>query len=238
MFAHLDFRKLEEYLRDIPESLFHLDQESAENFSKHDMKEESAKKYNLSFDVAAHLIIGKTEGLLERISADLDLVPDHIHSWCNKAMYHVLKEEREESIEALEKVMELQKQPLPYAWSKMSYSYWMAERDRSDHAREKAYDMFQRVIDESKNIEEEGWKELYFDTVVNFLKVSVRHLKDKQNDQEWETKMVKKIVDLLIQMLESSDPNREETVWLWLSEIYSSRYNMRLRIPSILSCCV
>ena len=219
----------------MPESLFNIKMEVAEELSKHDSKEKSGEdavnRNTFSFEIAAHLIIGEMDGILERVSADLHLVPDHIHVWCNKAMYHVLKGEKEEAIEALKKVMDLQEQPLPYAWSKMAHAYWIAERDRSDNAREKAYAVFEEVLTQAKAMGE-GWLELYDTTSFTFLKVMVRHLKVKQRDEDdsyWGRKKVARIVDMLINIHDSSEPNREQMIWLWLSEIHSFSHKPPLR---------
>ena len=211
----------------MPESLFDIKMEVWKTFPKRDLKEKSGEdavnRNTFSFEIAAHLILGETEGLLAGISADLDLVPDNIHAWCNKAMYHALKGEREESVKALAKAMELQKQPLPYSWSKMSYSYWMAEQDRSDDAREKAYVVFEEVLAQAKALGED-WLKLYSTTSFKFLQVMVRHLKDKQRDEDdrdWRRKKMARIFDMLINIHDSSEPNREQKIWLWLSEIHS-----------------
>lgn len=190
-------------------------------------------KRNVNLDAATCLLMNDTAKAKELIDRAIEIVPDDVHTWCNKGKYALLmgdqdRENHREAKNAAFQVIDLltSKTNLPRIKAKIEYAYFIAEANRGVKDREESIRIFQECMMDLEPYTERTMVSLkaycsyhYAKTLVRTLKSDDRYNKSSESIRDMLHYAFDQIA-LLDEWAKATDSEEYTAdMWLWLAEV-------------------
>ena len=172
------------------------------------------------------LLVDNTALAKKFIELALKVDDENMHTWCNKGVFKLAKDEYEDAKEAAFRVLELMAEDTAACRlrAKIDFAYWKAEAVRTEDARDECYEILRKCLPEAIHI-----KEMQEYLSYSLLKLLVRQLRsdDKRNKPNcWLEEKLSSARDQLFVLYNSTKYKAD--FWLWLSDLYSVHLNEEL----------